>query len=130
MYCDDTGSLPVGSDSLSRLWESNPILLDWHTSDHYLGDLGCGLLKEVWEECILQRVLYGMERRPYVWGDVLQKIPLLLEGLLQSRIGGLRVLACHRRFPPLYPFGQPLILRRLHPHKSPQIPDACHDLQT
>ena len=80
---------------MSRVWESNPRLLDWKTSDCSPGDLGYGPLKEVREECVVQRVLYGLECCPYLWGDALHKIPLLLEVLLQSYVGGLHVLARH-----------------------------------
>ena len=49
---DNIGYRPVGSGGLSRVWDSNPSLLDWKTSDRYLGGLGCGFLKELWEECL------------------------------------------------------------------------------
>ena len=95
MLCGDTRHCPVGSGGLNRVWESNPSLLDWQTGDRSLGDLGCATLKEVGEERVLQRFLYGMEHHPYVWSDALHKNPLLLEGLLQYCIGGLRVLTRH-----------------------------------
>ena len=84
---------PVVSGGLSRVWERNHILLDCQTSDRSPGDLVCGPLKEVQEERPSQRVIRRMERLPYVRDDALHKIPLLLEGLLNYRIGGLRVLA-------------------------------------
>ena len=135
MFCDNAGRRPVGSGGLSRFWEKNPILIDWHTCDLSPGDLGCVSLKEVREEFLLQHVLHGLERLHNVWGNALHEISLLMEGLLQSHIGSLRVFARHsghdinRRFPHLHPLLDPPILHRLYPHKSPQISAARPNLQ-
>ena len=92
---------------MSRLWESNPSPLECQTYDRSLRDLVCDTLKEGCDKRFSQGVLPGLELCPYFRGDTLQKIPLLLEGLLQSCINGLRVLAQHpghdyqQRLPPL-----------------------------
>ena len=57
--------------------------------------MGWGPLKLFREEHVPQLVLHGMECCPYLQGDMLHKSPLLMEGLLQARIGGMRMLACH-----------------------------------
>ena len=82
-----------------------------------------------------QRVLYGLELRPYSRGGALQKIPLLMEGLMQARVGSLQVLACHlghdghQRSPPLHLLIQLPSLRRLRPCKSPKIPAYHYNIQ-
>ena len=91
MSCDDTGQHPVGSGGLSRVWERDPSLIDCQTGEFYPRDLGYEPLKECREECVAQRILYELQYCPYVWGDALHKIPLLLEGLLQSRIGSPKI---------------------------------------
>ena len=55
----------------------------------------CGPLKEVLEERVTQLVLHRMLRLPYAQDKALHKSPLLLEELLQARIGGLWLLARH-----------------------------------
>ena len=106
--CDKTGHRPVGSDGLNRVWEINTSLLDGQTGDRPPRDLGCVPLKEGREERLLQHILHRLEHNLYVRGDAPQKIPLLLEGLLQSHIGGQWVLVrypshdFHQIFPPLY----------------------------
>ena len=93
--CDGTGHRPVCSRGLIRVWESNPRMIDWKNGDRSPRDLGCVPLKEGREECVAQRVLSRLELCTYVRGDALHKSPLLMEGLLQARVGGLRVLDCH-----------------------------------
>ena len=93
--CDNTRHRPVGSSSLSRVWENDPSLIGWKTGDRSPGDLVCCTLKEAREKFFLQRVPHGMEWLPYVRAEVLYKIPLLMERLLQSRRGGLQVIALH-----------------------------------
>ena len=86
--------------------------------------MGCVPLKEVWEERATQRILQSLERRPYVQGDVLHKRPLLLEGLLQVCVGGLRVLDLHldhdghRRLPSIHFLLQPPSLQHLCTHEA------------
>ena len=119
---DDTGRRPVGSRGPSRVWEINPSLFYWHTGERSPGYLLYGPLKEVKEKRVAQHILYGLERRPYFQGDGLHKIPLLLEGLLQARIGGLWVIFLHPVYDgyqicsPLNLLLQPPILRRLRTH--------------
>ena len=84
MSYDDKGHCIVGSGSQSRAMESDTILNGWHTSDLYHRDLKCGPLKEGKEEHFAQLVLHGPEQRPYVHGDALHEIPLLLERPLQA----------------------------------------------
>ena len=82
VYCDNTGCHTVGSDGLSRVWDSNTSPFDWKIGDRSPGDLGCGPPKEGWEELLLKHVLYGLEGLPNVQGNALHKRTLLLEGLL------------------------------------------------
>ena len=67
-----------------------------------LGDpsLRCPLsqsLDESQQESLPQRFLDRAEGVSYAWGDPLHKCLLLLEGILKSSIGGLRVLAGYPR---------------------------------
>ena len=76
-----------------------------------------------------------MERRPYVQGNVLHESPLLLEGLLQARVGGLQVIDRHpshyghQSSPDLHLLLQPPILRRLRPKEDLYVSAPCYYLQ-
>ena len=123
--CNDTRRRPVGSGRLSTVWESNSSLLDWQTSDRSPGDMGCVPLKKGQEECVVQRILHRLERRPCVQGDSLHEIPLLLKGLLQAHVGGLRVLSRqpthngHQNLPSLHLIPQLPSLLLLRTNKPP-----------
>ena len=93
--CDETESLPVGPSGLIRLGDSYPRPIDWQASDRSHRNLECDPLEEGQEERIAQPIFYGMERCTYVQGDVLHKSLLLLEGILQARVCGMRVLDRH-----------------------------------
>ena len=47
---------------------------------------------ERWHKDLPERLLYRAKCLPHSWGHPLHKSPLLMEGLLQSLIGRLRVL--------------------------------------
>ena len=126
VFYDDTGICPVVSGGLSKVGESYPSLIDWQTGDRYPKDLGWGPLKEWWEERIAQLVIHGLEHCPHVQGYELHKKTLLMEGLLQARVGGLWVIALHlvhyghQRLPALHLLLQPPSLSRLHTNKNPR----------
>ena len=90
----------------------NPCLLDWKAGDSLIPYLVCIPPEKDWEKVVLKSLLDWTKGLPDVWGDVLDKIPLLLEGVFQTRIGCLLVLAHH----PVY-----------HPHKVSSPLDFLHD---
>ena len=95
MSCYETGSHPVRPVGLIRVREGDPNLLGRQTSDVPPRDLGLGSLKEFREECVQKIILRRLKFHTYAWDDMLQEGPLLLEGILQARIGLLRVTTFH-----------------------------------
>ena len=95
VFYDFTGLHIVGSGVLSRVRESNPILLDYQTGDRSPRDMGCVPLKESREECFAQHFFHWLKLRPYAGGEALHETPLLLEELLQACVGGMQVLDHH-----------------------------------
>ena len=69
---------------MSLLRRQAGVLALWHS------------LRQASEECrdndLPEGLLYRAKCFPYPWGHPMHKIPLLSEGILQSRIGRLRVL--------------------------------------
>ena len=131
-----TGRRPIRPHGPGWVGEGNPGLFYRQTSDIHPGDLCRGPLKEGPEEDIPQRILHHLEVYPYVRGDVLHEGPLLLEGLLQSHVCGLRVPTrhpgqCGHRMPPaLHLLPQPAVLRLLGTHKSPEVAVSRHNLES
>ena len=92
---DHAGHRPVCPCGPSLVGEGDPGMFDRHTADRPPRDMRRGPLKESWEEDVLQRILYFLKGHPNVRGDVLHKVPLLLEVLLQAHICCLQVPARH-----------------------------------
>ena len=91
----DTVFCPLGTGGMSRFGESDPSLIVWQTVNRSPEDLGRAPLEKGRWERVAQIVFHGMELRTYAWGGVLNKIPLLLERLLQAYVGYLLVTAYH-----------------------------------
>ena len=93
-------------------------------------------LKEVREEDLPHHILHHLEGHPNVWVDALQKVPLLLEGLLQDRVCGLRVptrhpgQGGHQTLLAFHFLLQIAVLRLLGPHKTCKLAASCHDLKS
>ena len=113
--------------------EGDTSLLDRQTGYHPPGDLSHVPLKEGWEKGVLQIILYRLKFHPYVRGDALHEVPLLLEGFLHSRVCGLQVPMLHpiqvgHQVPiSLNLIPQPPRLPCLCSNKSPNRADPCHN---
>ena len=77
-----------------------------------------------------------MEGHPYVQGDVLHEGPLLMEGIFQAHVCGLRVPTRHHgrgghQIPPDFHIPPPkLVLRQIRPHEAPDVASARHDMKS
>ena len=133
--CYDAGRRPVFSRSLGRVGESHPSMFDRQTGDRPPSDLRHGPLKEGREKFVPQLILHRLKFHPYARGDALQEGPLLLEGLLQDRVCGMRVTTRHpiqgghQFLSSLNLLPQPPCLLCLCPKESPKATDPCHNLK-
>ena len=92
MSCDNTGGYAVLLGGQSGVGDLYPRLFDLHVGDSPQRDLGCAPVEKIREEGALQSLL---KRTKILSSDALDKIPLLLEGLLQTSTDCLWVSARH-----------------------------------
>ena len=95
VYCDDTGGRPVIQGRQSRLGDLQPCLIDWQAGDSMRWDLGRIPQGKGREERVLQGLFDWEKIIPDAWGEAMDKITLLLEGIFKTSICCLRMLFCH-----------------------------------
>ena len=93
--CDNVGRRLVCPCIPSWVGEGDLGLFDWNTGDCPPGDLRRGPREQIREEGVPQLILYRLKGHSYFRGNMLHKIPLLLKGLLQTRVCCLRMKTFH-----------------------------------
>ena len=84
--CDNTGGVQFSQSNIVGSGVTSPACLTVRGVIPTCWDFECDPLEKGREELVLQVLLPRAESLTNVWGDALDKIPLLLEGLMHTRI--------------------------------------------